>query len=434
MSKLKYYSKTFVGRRKNNQDSCYANQIFPGTYLFAVADGMGGSAGGEIASSIAIKVLCDKVIELKEYNDLKQILKEAFSACHKSIKDKIDESPELNGMGTTLSCLLVKNNKYVWANIGDSRIYYINNQEFKQITVDHSYIQEYKEEKGEEPPLELVNKFGNLITKVLDGNNDEPDIFPVNSSYKELNENEIFVLCSDGLIVSKANDCEYIRDYMIATKYIEKSANELISFAYHNDSSDNITVVVVESGKVKRKRIKLPHYKSLETFKKKKLFTVLNNRYVFGFIFVLLLLFGFYFIFDNKDDNNKGKRGKSKSEVSNSKKVSQNVTDLKPEPFSGFEKTSMTIYLDNPKHDGLKISWHQYINDNHLLQYKIEVDMNEFHNQIELSKKATVSFNELGISEKGMYSLKVNAFLKDGKVVPGKRILNLEVRAKNKNK
>jgi serine/threonine protein phosphatase PrpC len=126
-----------VGKiRANNQDSGYA-----GTQLFVVADGMGGHAGGDVASAIALKRVMEADRQYASAADAEFALQSALSAANTMLAETVFEHPELTGMGTTVSALLRSGSQVAIAHIGDSRIYLLRDGELKQITADHTFVQ-----------------------------------------------------------------------------------------------------------------------------------------------------------------------------------------------------------------------------------------------------------------------------------------------------
>ena len=117
MSQLDYYSLSFVGRRKNNQDSCIVLKPSHNSMFLAVADGMGGAAGGDVASKSVIdsaqRFLKEKFKGEVRPEHLKDILTGIFYSSQNDISKKIKENTELIGMGTTLTCVLILDNKFV---------------------------------------------------------------------------------------------------------------------------------------------------------------------------------------------------------------------------------------------------------------------------------------------------------------------------------
>ena len=258
MEKPKSYALTFKGRRDYNQDACTV--LHHGNLIFlAVADGMGGHKGGEIASKTVINT-CSEILAGVSYEklkpqEMKAVLENMFSACQKNIKELSSGNTELMGMGTTLSCVLLMGDYYVWGNIGDSRVYHFNGSRLKQITVDHSYIEEYRKEHGDNIP-EYVAARSNVITRSLSGDDDQPDIFPHHKHYEKLKWDEGFLICSDGLIVEKQNvSNSWMVDLITQHTTLKSAAEALIEHAYKSGSDDNISVVLYEHMDFERVKI-----------------------------------------------------------------------------------------------------------------------------------------------------------------------------------
>lgn len=265
MKNFDFYSHTFQGRRKNNEDACLAVQLNPDNILLAVADGMGGAAAGEIASKLAVEVLQEHIQSnldgLDKNSDFKKILFEGYRKIQEAINKRITEIPEYQGMGTTLCAVWIYKDQYIWANLGDSRIYFLNDKIVKQITKDHTYVQDFMDKHGAEVPKEIAQQYGNYIMRSMDGGKDVPDIFPLNKPFETIHKNSAFLLCSDGLIPDKLETIStHLHQIFLSQKSLKAAANALVKFAYDKGSTDNITVVLGENGKVKRaaKNIRVP--------------------------------------------------------------------------------------------------------------------------------------------------------------------------------
>lgn len=294
---IKTYALSFVGRRKNNQDNCIAINIEKSITFLAVADGMGGTIGGEIASKLildnAVTILKKNINERTDVNSFKNLLKFVFQSAQNLIQSKVENNPELSGMGTTLTCVLIMKDKFVWGNLGDSRIYHITNRNINQISVDHTYVQDYINEHGANLPQSTFSNFQNYLTKAIDGSEDKADIFPKNEDYATLSLGEGFILCSDGLIADKTDNDTYLSEYVFGSRDLESAAKNLISRAYHNGSSDNISVVLAEYGKFKRSEegvANLPfppneNSQKINPAKKKR-----NHKKRFNYFYLIILL------------------------------------------------------------------------------------------------------------------------------------------------
>ncbi len=264
MSQIKHYGLTFIGRRKNNEDAILQLKVDDNTWCFAVADGMGGAEAGEVASSEVMEQIKATLKtffpgETPDEPDLKKITKRIFDDAQNKIAEIVKKQPELDGMGTTLTLLLIHKDHYVWGNVGDSRIYLAQNGSVKQITIDHSYIEQYKKEHNTEVPESIANRYGNIITRAISGNEDKADIFPEDKPYEVMQKGDVFLLCSDGLITSKASDSgTLLLPYLYAWKNLKTVAEQLIARAFNDGASDNISVVLVVNGKKPSVKVKKP--------------------------------------------------------------------------------------------------------------------------------------------------------------------------------
>lgn len=240
---MKIVAKTDKGLvRENNQDA-YAVGELPGEVAWAVVcDGMGGAAGGNIASALAVKVISDKITS--SYNEkmrdssIKNLLDSAITAANIEVYDMAYSRPDLKGMGTTVVAVVVRDKVAHIAHAGDSRAYIVNKDGVEQITVDHSLVQnlvdrgEITKEEAEHHP----NK--NVITRAL-GVDKRID---VDFSEVDLQENETLILCTDGLS-NCVNNAEIADDIKDGQYYA--FADRLVKRANKNGGNDNITVVAI---------------------------------------------------------------------------------------------------------------------------------------------------------------------------------------------
>ena len=449
MTNFKYESLTFVGRRKNNQDSCYAGEISKGFYFLAVADGMGGAAGGEIASetvlSTAMEVLETKANSEIAPENLKEILGEVFEKSQEALAAKINQNEELTGMGTTLTCVLLLHDKYVWGNIGDSRVYIITENNISQLTEDHTYIQEHINMHGDDIPENLYKTYGHIITRSLNGENDEADIYPFDANYNTISKGKLFLLCSDGLISNKTDkDNSDFHKIIIGNKNLLKSAKNLISFAFHKGSTDNISIVLGEYGNVKRKKISIPEYeyppkdesnnedtsianyssdieipennKEISNYKtgnKKKFLNRNISKIVLLAVIALLAIGSVGYIFLSKD--NKKDKATTGAGIHNEQLKTENFE------FEGFEGDKQEINK-NPT-----ITWHKY-KGNGFKRYEIVISGVEQPIIVDNQNSIRINFSQLGIKNNGEYTLVINVKLLNDKLIPGDQKLTLIVR------
>lgn len=232
--------KTDIGsKRNNNQDSIFFSDkpVGPLPNLYIVADGMGGHKAGDKASRMAIDITVDFVEKSNIENPI-AVLKRAMIFANNEIYKAANKDPDFTGMGTTMVAAVIKDGMLYVANIGDSRLYVIN-EDINQITMDHSLVEELirkgelERKKGRNHPEK------NIITKAM-GSREEvlPDFFEV-----EVKTNDKYLLCSDGLSNMVEND--EIRDIVIENYDLEEMAQALVDRANYYGGSDNISVVVI---------------------------------------------------------------------------------------------------------------------------------------------------------------------------------------------
>lgn len=230
---LRYAARSDRGLvRQSNQDSVYA-----GPRLLALADGMGGHAAGEVASRMVIAAF----VPLDEDDpgaDLLDRLGEATHTGNAAIGELIDEDPELDGMGTTLTAVLFAGNTLGLAHVGDSRAYQVRNGTLSQITHDDTFVQSLidqgriTEEEAEHHPQR------SLLLKALTGHEVEPSL-----TVREARAGDRYLLCSDGLsgVVSHATLAE-----ALSVTDPQACADRLIELALKGGGPDNVTCIVAD--------------------------------------------------------------------------------------------------------------------------------------------------------------------------------------------
>jgi len=224
--------------RVQNEDSFLAQDG-----MFVVADGMGGHNAGEVASAMAIKMLGDaQKAGVTDANQLSEVIKQINKAIFQASADQTDQ----RGMGTTLTALaLTPSNRnsevsVSVANIGDSRTYLLRNGEFRQVSVDHSYVQELVSEGLITKEEARTHARRNIVTRAL---GIEPNV-AVDTWTLPLINGDRYILCSDGL-VDEVTD-EAIEQCVKQPISPQKLADQLVVIANQNGGRDNITVVVVD--------------------------------------------------------------------------------------------------------------------------------------------------------------------------------------------
>lgn len=226
-----------VGRvRVSNQDSGYAGQ-----YLLVVADGMGGHAGGDVASHIAVNHLLELDRDFTTVAAASKALRARIMSANKMIVDVVDNYPQLSGLGTTLSVVLRVGSKAVVAHIGDSRIYRLRSGQLTQITQDHTFVQHLIDSGQITEAEAAVHPRRSVLMRVLGDVDAHPniDVFTV-----DLLPNDTWVLCSDGL-TGCLSDSD-IASLIQAHKKVDALANALISRSLDEGAPDNVTVIVTQ--------------------------------------------------------------------------------------------------------------------------------------------------------------------------------------------
>jgi PPM family protein phosphatase len=211
--------------RRNNEDAAYS-----GRWLFAVADGMGGHAAGEVASAAVIETLRAHDAEVPP-DTMLEVIGAAVSEANGEVARRAAEDPARRGMGTTLTAMLWSDNRFALGHIGDSRAFRLRNGELDQITEDHVMGK-------------LVSNAGSLapvLSRYLDGRPDRsPDL-----SVREARFGDRYLLCSDG--VSPVVGAEAIRDVLLSAADPGEAVRQLVALAEDAGGPDNISVIVIDA-------------------------------------------------------------------------------------------------------------------------------------------------------------------------------------------
>ena len=233
---IKAAMKTDIGLVRSNNEDCVCS---PADGVFIVADGMGGPAAGEVASRIAaesaLDVLKKEPVSIDALNDI-------FTSANERILEYAGEHTECNGMGTTMTVLAVlQDNRYLWAHVGDSRIYRLHAGELSQVTRDDSYVEELVE-KGEITHEEARNHpRKNMLTRAVGVEKS----LKAESSSSEYEDGDIFLLSSDGLTNMVTDDD--IQDILSDDSTPDEKVDRLIKMALDAGGRDNISVIVVDT-------------------------------------------------------------------------------------------------------------------------------------------------------------------------------------------
>ena len=226
-----------VGKiRANNQDSAYA-----GSYLFVVADGMGGHAGGDVASAIAIRRIAEVDQKYTSAHDAAFALQSALIAANSLLAETVFEHNELTGMGTTVSGIVRVDNQIAMAHIGDSRIYRYRGGKLEQISTDHTFVQRLVDSGRITPEEAAVHPRRSVLMRVLGDVDAAPEI---DTEVFETAPGDRWMICSDGLSSYVSDDK---MEHVLATvPTAQDAAERLIKESLDQGAPDNVTVVLLD--------------------------------------------------------------------------------------------------------------------------------------------------------------------------------------------
>ena len=224
--------------RQGNEDSAFAS-----AQLIAVADGMGGHAAGEVASRIAVKVLekLAPTLTAQEIDEdsVEDLLMHSLHSIDAEIAAVADEEIEKRGMGTTLTALLIRDNRIALLHVGDSRCYRLRGNTLEQLSNDHTVIQELLDQGAISQAEAADHPQRSMLTQALRG---DGDVTPVLQMY-EVKKGDRYLLCSDGL-------SGVLTDKEIKVGLKKSDKDEAVKFlndaTYINGAPDNVTILVAD--------------------------------------------------------------------------------------------------------------------------------------------------------------------------------------------
>ena len=251
---LTYASRSDVGMiRAGNEDSVHADAT-PQRGIFVVADGMGGHAAGEVASAMAVQIITRELgaRTTASLDAAEAALREAIRAANRAIFDRTLSESEKQGMGTTVSVLILLAGHYLIGQVGDSRIYRWRDGQLEQLTKDHSYVQEQVDAGYLTPAQARAHPYSNVITRCVGAT---PDL-QADTYRGELQAGDLFLVASDGLTGMVEDDRLH---EIIASKLSPgRLVDALIHEANGHGGLDNITAIVVQVIAVDDGRSDLP--------------------------------------------------------------------------------------------------------------------------------------------------------------------------------
>jgi serine/threonine protein phosphatase PrpC len=250
--KIRYAAASDPGRvRKNNEDAFLAD---PALGIFAVADGMGGHAAGEVASRLALDTLREFIARGNQGKESpfspnqtavlsspSNLLVNGIRLANQSVYQSSQRKEEYEGMGTTVVAVHFSNSSSVAAHVGDSRLYQVRGPTIKQVTEDHSIVWEQFRQGLISKATLSSSPMKNIVTRAL-GMNPTVDV-----DVKELNlqPGDLLILCSDGL-TDLILDEELVGTVNARSGNLERACGDLISLANQRGGKDNITLLLIQ--------------------------------------------------------------------------------------------------------------------------------------------------------------------------------------------
>jgi protein phosphatase len=232
---MRFAARSDVGKiRAKNDDSAYA-----GRHLAVVADGMGGHAGGDVASAATVLDMIH--LDHGDYDgDAATTLADEIQTANSLLSELVHINPKLAGMGTTVTALLLAEGKLHFAHIGDSRAYRLRDGKFEQVSVDHTFVQRLIDEGRLRPEEAETHPHKNVLMRVLGDVDASPEL---DLDSLDVRPGERWLLCSDGLNYVAGHAVERtVRE----TRDLGECAEILVELTLEAGSPDNVTVVMVD--------------------------------------------------------------------------------------------------------------------------------------------------------------------------------------------
>jgi serine/threonine protein phosphatase PrpC len=227
--------------RSGNEDSFYADADSR-RGLFIVADGMGGHAAGEVASEMAVQIVSRELRSITDLQnaDSERRVAESLRLANLKIYERTIQEVDKQGMGTTASVLMLAGSEYLIGQVGDSRVYLLRDGLLKQITKDHSYVQEQVDAGFLTPEQARYHPYSNVITRCVGASDTvEPDTYR-----GEAKTGDVFLVASDGL--TGMVDDRRLQTLLFSRATPRRVVDALISEANGRGGLDNITAIVIQ--------------------------------------------------------------------------------------------------------------------------------------------------------------------------------------------
>jgi PPM family protein phosphatase len=227
--------------RAGNEDNFHADaNEYRG--LFIVADGMGGHAAGEVASEMAVQIIARELAGVRDLRDgaVSETVSRALKLANTAIFQRTLQEVDKQGMGTTASVLLLGQNRYFIGQVGDSRVYLLRDGALRQVTKDHSYVQEQVDAGYLTPEQARYHPYSNVITRCVGASdNVEPDTYG-----GEVRAGDVYLVASDGL--TGMVDDRRLQQILMTRTSPARIVDMLVQEANGRGGLDNITAIVIQ--------------------------------------------------------------------------------------------------------------------------------------------------------------------------------------------
>ena len=240
--KILHAARTDVGMIRSGNEDNFTVDASPTRGIFIVADGMGGHAAGEVASEMAVRIVQRELAPVRDLDgdDPVQMVATALKRANRAIHDRTLTETDKQGMGTTVSALLLAGSRYLIGQVGDSRVYLLRAGSLTQLTKDHSYVQEQVDAGFLTPEQARYHPYSNVITRCVGAGQDvEPDIYR-----GEVREGDLFLVASDGL--TGMVDDRRLAQLLNSRAEPDRKVQSLIAEANGRGGLDNITAIIVQ--------------------------------------------------------------------------------------------------------------------------------------------------------------------------------------------
>lgn len=236
---MKVAGLTHVGNvRSTNEDTILQHLTEP--YYILVADGMGGHAAGEVASSIAAQSISAHLNALDAHSIDADQLVDAIQYANSRILEEMEEHPEYTGMGTTITLAYLRPESVLVAHVGDSSAFLLRDGQLRKITRDHTYVQKLIDCGVLKESASAKFPFRNVITRALGMPQVQVDMY-----CEQWSEGDYLVLCSDGLTTYV--DADHLQQELSSGRSLEEQSDRLLQFALGEGGRDNISIVIAQN-------------------------------------------------------------------------------------------------------------------------------------------------------------------------------------------